>query len=116
MRRSSENIAAREVEAALMSMPEVNEAAVLPVPDPERGEEVKAYIVLEEGMTPEAVPPARIIDHAKSRLAVFKLPRYLEYRRDFPRTPSLKVKKGELVSEKDDLRRDSWDAVDNVWR
>jgi acyl-coenzyme A synthetase/AMP-(fatty) acid ligase len=116
IRRSSENIAAREVEAALMLMPEIDEAGVVPVPDEARGEEVKAYIMLTEGYTPEDAPPERIIAHAREHLAVFKVPRYLEYRTEFPRTPSLKLKKGELIAEKDDLRDDSWDSVEEAWR
>lgn len=115
IRRSSENIAAREVEAALMLMPEIDEAGVVPVPDEERGEEVKAYVVLADGYKQEDAPPERIIAHAREHLAVFKVPRYVEYRTDFPRTPSLKLKKGELVAEKEDLRVGSWDAVEEEW-
>jgi acyl-CoA synthetase (AMP-forming)/AMP-acid ligase II len=115
IRRSSENIAAREVEAALMLMPEIDEAGVVPVPDEERGEEVKAYVVLADGYKQEDAPPERIIAHAREHLAVFKVPRYVEYRTDFPRTPSLKLKKGELIAEKEDLRAGSWDAVEEVW-
>ena len=116
IRRSSENIAAREVEAALMLMPEIDEAGVVPVPDEVRGEEVKAYVVLADGYGRDDAPPEKIIEHARAHLAVFKVPRYLEYRTDFPRTPSLKLKKGELVAEKEDLRTGSWDAVEAVWR
>lgn len=115
IRRSSENIAAREVEAALMLMPEIDEAGVVPVPDEERGEEVKAYVVLADGYKQEDAPPERIVAHAREHLAVFKVPRYVEYRTDFPRTPSLKLKKGELIAEKEDLRAGSWDAVEEVW-
>lgn len=115
IRRSSENIAAREVEAALMLLPEIDEAGVVPVPDDVRGEEVKAYVVLAEGYTQADAPPEKIIEHAGAHLAVFKVPRYLEYRTDFPRTPSLKLKKGELIAEKDDLRKGSWDALERAW-
>ncbi|MDD9925522.1 MAG: class I adenylate-forming enzyme family protein [Rhodospirillaceae bacterium] len=116
IRRSSENIAAREVEAALMLMPEIDEAGVVPVPDETRGEEVKAYVVLAEGYEQSDAPPEKIIGHAREHLAVFKVPRYLEYRTDFPRTPSLKLKKGELIAEKTDLRTGSWDALERIWR
>ena len=51
IRRSAErNIAAREVEAVLNGLNEVGESAAVPVPDAIRGEEVKAYIVLREGV------------------------------------------------------------------
>ena len=48
-RRSGDNITAREVEAALMLIPEIDEAGVVPVPDEVRSEEVKAYIILADG-------------------------------------------------------------------
>jgi acyl-CoA synthetase (AMP-forming)/AMP-acid ligase II len=116
IRRSSENIPAREVEAVLKDMPEIVESAVIGVPDDIRKEEVKAYVILQPGLTKDDVPPEKIIEHARKYLAPFKVPRYIEYRTEFPRTPSLKIRKPELVKEKADLRAASWDRVDNVWR
>ena len=116
IRRSSENIPAREVEAVLKDMPEIVEAAVVPVPDEIRKEEVKAYVILQPGMTPAEVPPEAIIAHARKYLAAFKVPRYIEYRSEFPRTPSNKIRKPELQKEKPDLRIGSWDRVDGIWR
>lgn len=116
IRRSGENIAAREVEAVLNEIPEVHDVAVVPVPDPRRKEEVKAYVILRPGLSPEQIPPEQILAHAHARLAKFKLPRYIEYRAEFPRTPSMKIRKGELLAEKPDLRAGAWDAVDGIWR
>lgn len=116
IRRSSENIPAREVEAVLKDMPEIVEAAVLAVPDEIRKEEVKAYVILQPGLSRAEVPPQAIIEHARRYLAPFKVPRYIEYRAEFPRTPSNKIRKPELQKEKSDLRSDSWDRVDEVWR
>ena len=116
IRRSSENIPAREVEAVLKDMPQIMEAAVLGVPDEIRKEEVKAYVILQPGLTRAEVPPEAIIEHARKYLAPFKVPRYIEYRAEFPRTPSNKIRKPELQKEKPDLRTDSWDRVDGVWR
>ncbi len=116
IRRSSENIPAREVESVLKDMPEIVEAAVIPVPDELRKEEVKAYVILQPGLTKVEVPPEAIIAHARKYLAPFKIPRYIEYRGEFPRTPSNKIRKPELLKEKTDLRADSWDRVDGVWR
>ena len=99
-----------------MRMEEIEEAAVIAVPDPARGEEVKAYIMLQDGYTPEDLPPDRILQHAKTYLAVFKVPRYIAYRDDLPRTPSLKVKKVDLKAEAEDLRIGAFDCVDGVWR
>jgi acyl-coenzyme A synthetase/AMP-(fatty) acid ligase len=116
IRRSSENIPAREVEAVLKDFPQIVEAAVVGVPDEVRKEEVKAYVILQPGLGKADVPPEAIIAHARKYLAPFKVPRYIEYRTEFPRTPSNKIRKPELVKEKADLRADSWDRVDGVWR
>jgi len=116
IRRSSENIPAREVEAVLKDMPEIVEAAVIGVPDELRKEEVKACVILQPGLTKTDVPPEAIIAHARRFLAPFKVPRYIEYRSDFPRTPSNKIRKPALIQEKPDQRTDSWDRVDGVWR
>ena len=115
IKRSGESISATEVEAILRGVDGVVEAAVLPVPDPDRGEEVKAYLLLEEGRTREDVDPARVIAEAAGELARFKLPRYLEYVESFPRTPGGKVKKSDLRAAKDDLRAGSYDTVAQRW-
>ena len=116
VRRSGENISAREVEAALRNMPEIEEAAVVPVPDPVSGEEVKAYVSLMPGFERATVPPERILAHCAGHLARFKVPRYIAYRDSFPMTVSARVEKKRIVAEADDLRADSYDRVDGVWR
>src|SRR5258706_15110709 len=102
IRRSGENVAAREVEAALVSIDGIEDAAAIPVPDPRRGEEVKAYVVLKPGFTKTILPPPRILDQVAKMLASFKVPRYLEYVNALPRTPSEKIKKDVLKSAKPD--------------
>ncbi len=110
IRRSGENISAAEVEAVLRSHPKILEAAVVPVPDTLRGEEVKAYIQLNNSEPPEALPPEEIVAFCKSNLSSFKIPRFIEYRlTDFERTPSMRVHKQSLLKEKPDLRTGSWD-------
>jgi acyl-coenzyme A synthetase/AMP-(fatty) acid ligase len=116
VRRSGENIAAREVESVLLGIDGIEDAAVVGVPDPERGEEVKAYVVLAEGLTAQELPPERITTLTAEQLAIFKVPRYVEYVAELPRTPSMKIAKGVLKSEKADLRAGSYDRVDGVWR
>lgn len=107
IRRSGENISAAELEGVLRSHPEVIDAAVVPVPDALRGEEVKAYVQVKPGagLTPEA-----IVDFCKANLAAFKIPRFIELRHtDFERTPSMRVHKQSLLKEKSDLRQGAWD-------
>lgn len=99
VRRGDENISSEEVERVLNSHPAVAESAVIAVPDYIRGEEVKAYIVLKPPHTPASVTPQEIWNHCKPHLAAFKVPRYLEYREELPKTPSSKVQKNILRDE-----------------
>lgn len=116
IRRAGENISATEVEAALLAIPGIAEAAALPVPDALRGEEVKAYIVLGEGHSVENLPPEQIIAQCSRRLAPFKVPRLIEYRTEpLPRSTSGKVRKPDLVAGKTDLRAGSWDRLAGGW-
>jgi crotonobetaine/carnitine-CoA ligase len=116
IRRSGENIAAREVEEVLAGLPEVAEAACVPVPDAERGEEVKACLVLQPGLTADDLPPARIVEHCRGLLAPFKVPRFIAYREALPKTGSGKIAKSELIKETADLRAGSFDRVEGRWR
>lgn len=112
IRRSGENVSAAEVEGVLSLHPAVRSAACIGVPDELRGQEVKAYVVLERG----EVVPQKLADFCSERLAYFKVPRYWESRDELPSTPSERVAKHLLVDEKPDLRSDSYDRVDETWR
>lgn len=107
IRRMGENISAAEVEGVLRSHPKVVEAAVVPVPDTLRGEEVKAYLQLRPG---DSFAPEEVIAFCRQNLAAFKIPRFIEFRdSDFERTPSMRVQKQSLIKEKSDLRQGAWD-------
>lgn len=116
IRRAGENIAAREIEEVLLEIPEIAEAAVIPVPDEIRGEEVKACLVLRDDASPDDIAPQAILDHCQAKLAIFKVPRYIEYRtRALPKTPSGKISKPPLIAETPDLRKGCWDRIENRW-
>ncbi|NMG39719.1 AMP-binding protein [Chelativorans sp. ZYF759] len=115
VRRSSENISAREVEAVLEEFDGVEEAAVVPVPDPLRKEEVKAYLKLKVGVDRNAFSLDHLFGHCRQRLAAFKVPRYVAFIDDYPRTPSHKIAKQKLIAATDDLRKDSYDRVEKIW-
>jgi long-chain acyl-CoA synthetase len=83
----------REVEDVLYSHPAVREAAVVGVPDPYRGETVKAYVSLKPGATASA---QELIDFAREQLAAYKYPRYIEILDDLPKTVTGKVLRREL--------------------
>jgi crotonobetaine/carnitine-CoA ligase len=110
IRRSGENLAAAEVEEVLRAHPNVLDVAVIGVPDDLRGEEVKAFILPVEGHSAATVPPEELVGWCATRLARYKVPRYIEYRTtDFPRTPSLRVQKTLLLSPEHDNQGPAWD-------
>ncbi len=116
VKRAGENIAAREVEAVLNELDAIIESAIVPVPDLQRGEEVKAYVRLKEGMSQEDCSPADILAHCEAHLAKFKLPRYIAYVEDFPRTPTRKIAKQRMLAEAEDLTAGAFDQRDEIWR
>jgi acyl-CoA synthetase (AMP-forming)/AMP-acid ligase II len=99
VRRGDENISSEEVERVLNSHPQVVESAVIAVPDEIRGEEVKSYIVLKPPATPESVGAEDIWNFCKPHLAAFKVPRYIQFCSELPKTPSSKVQKNLLRDE-----------------
>lgn len=90
------NVYPREVEEVLFEHPAVREAAVVGVPDPYRGETVKAFVVLKEGMQ---ASPQEIDAFCRERLAAYKVPRIIEFRQDLPKTLIGKVLRRALKSE-----------------
>jgi acyl-CoA synthetase (AMP-forming)/AMP-acid ligase II len=111
IRRSGDNISASEVENVLTSHPKILSAAVVPVPDESRGEEVKAYILPAVSENTENISPQEIIAYCMERIAEFKVPRYIEYVEDFPRTPSGKIQKHMLISIKKDRTSGCYDRL-----
>jgi acyl-CoA synthetase (AMP-forming)/AMP-acid ligase II len=89
-----ENVYPAEIEATLVEHPEIVEAAVVALPDPEWGEVGRAYVVLVEHA---AATPASIRDWLQSRLARFKQPREIVVEAELPRTASGKVQKHRLA-------------------
>ena len=94
-----ENVAPAEVEEALLSHPAVRDAAVAGRPDPEWGEAVTAFVVLDEDVGPE-----QLIAHARERLAGYKVPRAVHRIDEVPRTASGKVLRGRLPAGPGDPR------------
>jgi len=93
---SGYNIVPREVEEVLFMHPKVMEAAVIGVPDPKRGETVKAFVVLKEGASATAED---IRNFCKEKLAPYKVPVFVEFRKELPKTQVGKVLRRTLVDE-----------------
>jgi acyl-CoA synthetase (AMP-forming)/AMP-acid ligase II len=96
IRRSNENIAAREVEAVVRMLAPVLDCAAVAVPDTQRGEEVKVWVQLKPDYTQHDLEPHTVIDHCQKNLAPFKVPRYIAFIADMPRTASNKIAKTQL--------------------
>ncbi len=90
------NIVPREVEEVLFMHPKVMEAAVIGVPDAKRGEVVKAFVVLKEGATATA---DEIRSFCKEKLAPYKVPSNVEFRKELPKTQVGKVLRRTLLDE-----------------
>ena len=90
------NVYPREVEEALYLNPKILEASVLGVPDPYRGETVKAFVVLKPGQKATA---EEIIEFCRQNLARFKVPTLIEFRKELPKSHVGKVLKKILREE-----------------
>lgn len=90
------NIYPREVEEVLYEHEAVQECVVAGIPDPYRGETVKAYIVLKEGAT---VTEEELNKYCRQNLAAFKVPRFYEFRDELPKTTVGKILRRQLVDE-----------------
>ncbi len=92
------NIYPREIEEVLYQHEAVQEAAVVGVPDPYRGETVKAYVVLKEGFKGK-VSEADLEAFARERLAAYKVPKLWEIRDELPKTAVGKILRRALRDE-----------------
>ena len=87
------NIYPAEVEGILLTHPKVGDAAVIGVPHPEYGEEVKAVIEPADGVEPSDELASELVAFCQSKLAKFKCPRSVDFRDELPRYPTGKLYK-----------------------
>jgi 2-aminobenzoate-CoA ligase len=93
---SGYNIGAPEVEAAVLQHNSVLECAVVGVPDVDRGQAVKAFVVLKPGVVANDALARAIQDHVKATIAPYKYPRHVEFVAALPRTDTGKVQRFRL--------------------
>src|SRR5271155_2720390 len=93
---SGYNIAGPEVEAALLSHPDVKECAVVGAPDEGRGQIVEAHVVLAEGVIAGVDTAKRLQDHVKATIAPFKYPRSVKFTDALPKTQTGKIQRFRL--------------------
>lgn len=97
------NIYPREIEEVLYEHEAVKEAVALGIPDPYRGETVKAFIVLQEGKN---VTEKELDQHCRSQLASYKIPRKYEFREELPKTMVGKVLRRALQEEEKEKEKE----------
>jgi long-chain acyl-CoA synthetase len=90
------NVYPRDVEEPLFQHPKIKEVVAVGIPDPRWGEAVKVYIVLRDGETATA---QEIIDYCHARMARYKVPKFVEFRQELPRTLIGKVLRRQLLEE-----------------
>jgi len=87
------NVYPREVDEVLFAHPKIKEACVIGVPDAHSGERVKAFVVLKDG---QAATPEEIIDYCREKLVRYKVPKYVEFVDDLPKSAVGKILRKEL--------------------
>jgi len=90
------NVYPREIDEVLYGHPKVREACCIGIPHPTRGEQIKAFVVLVEGRSATA---DELIDYCKSKLAAYKLPTRIEFRKELPKSGVGKVLRKVLREE-----------------
>ncbi|MDP2331743.1 MAG: AMP-binding protein [Reyranella sp.] len=103
IRRSGENIAAAEVEAVLLTHPDVQQVAVMAVKDELRDEEVLACVVLKREM-PETEAATALFHHCNERLAYYKPPGWVHIVQSLPTTGTQKIQKHSIYPAGTDPR------------
>jgi long-chain acyl-CoA synthetase len=90
------NVYPRDVEEPLYRHPKVKEVVAVGIPDERWGEAVKVYIVLRDG---EPATEQEIVDYCHTRMARYKVPKFVEFRRELPKSLVGKVLRRRLIEE-----------------
>lgn len=106
IRRRGENVSPTEVEDVINQHPKVETSAVINVPAELGEDDIKAYVVIKVG---QELAPEEIISWCQEQLAYFKVPRYLEFRKELPKTESEKIAKHVLKQERANLTEGCFD-------
>ncbi len=91
IKSSGYRIGPSEVEDTIKKYKKVQDCGVIGLPDPVMGEKTKAFIVLEDGITPSDELTKEILEYTKDYIAIYKLPREVEYIDSLPRTATGKL-------------------------
>jgi acyl-CoA synthetase (AMP-forming)/AMP-acid ligase II len=111
IRRGGENISASEVELTVTAIDGVLEAAVIPVPDAFRGEEVKVVVARAPNELGSQLTAEQILHTCRQVLSAYKVPRYVEFMEALPKTPSSKIDKVKLKVSASNVSAQVYDAT-----
>lgn len=111
MRRRGENISAFEVEAVVNSHPAVLESAAIAVPSEVGEDEVMVCVVLKPGQPLEALD---LTKHCEERMPYFSVPRFVDFRAELPKTPTMRVEKYRLREQ--GITPTTWDRENAGYR
>ncbi len=96
------NVYPRDIDEVFYLHPKVQEACAIGIPHPTRGESVKVFVVLKEG---ETATQEELIEYCKTRLATYKLPTEIEFRKELPKTNVGKILRKQLRAEELEKRK-----------
>lgn len=99
------NIAPREIDDALIQHPDIQEVAVIGIPDHHFGEDLAAHVVLKPGIQPSAALEQSLLAHCARLLGAYKTPALILFEEDLPRGPSGKVQRLRLSGRYTDTAR-----------
>ncbi|MFJ8243656.1 AMP-binding protein [Peribacillus asahii] len=102
--RGGENVYPREVEEFLYQHPAILDVQVVGVPDKKYGEAVMAWIILKEG---ETLTEEEVKEYCKGQISHFKIPRYVQFTKEYPMTASGKIQKFKLKEQSIDVISES---------
>ena len=90
------NVYPRDIDEVFYRHPGVQEACAIGIPDRKRGENIKVFVVLKQGMT---ATPGELLDFCKTQLAKYKLPTEIEFRSELPKSNVGKILRKQLRAE-----------------
>jgi long-chain acyl-CoA synthetase len=96
------NVYPRDIDEVFYQHPKVQEACSIGIPDPKRGESIKVFVVLKEG---ETATQEELLEYSATKLAKYKLPTDIEFRKELPKTNVGKILRKELRAEEMEKRK-----------
>jgi long-chain acyl-CoA synthetase len=96
------NVYPRDIDEVYFQHPKIQEACSIGIPDPKRGENIKLFVVLKEG---ETATLQELIEFGKTKLATYKLPTEIEFRKELPKTNVGKILRKQLRAEELEKRK-----------